>query len=123
MVRNATTGFVAKILDFCDDNFPLLPPEALAEMSAGERRAYEAKMVQQDKLVAYAQAHIPIAQKNAVNAAMSVIAARGQSSLPPEGGLPGAAAATAAPVGSSPMGGGAPAPLQPAAAPAGAPMA
>lgn len=93
MYRKASTGFVQKIFDFCDDNYPLLPPEALAEMSPRERAKYQEEMKEYDKLMAYATAHLPIVQENMARAAASVLAAGGQLELAPEGGAPSTAPA------------------------------
>lgn len=77
MHRDATTGFVQKILSFIDDNYDLVPPEMMAKMTPSDRKKYRADMAEYDKLLAYAIAHIPIAQENAVRAATSVLASRG----------------------------------------------
>lgn len=75
MYRGATPGFIQKILDFASDNFDLIPAPALAKMSPGQQKKYQADMVKHDKLIAFAQAHIPIAQKNMERKAVAILAA------------------------------------------------
>lgn len=60
--RGATTGYIQKIMDYCYDT------EGLAQEKF-------------DKLVAFAQAHIPIAQKNMIRKAMSIVAQNGSNPL------------------------------------------
>lgn len=76
MYRGATPAFVEKILDFCDKNFDLVPAQELAKLSDGQRKKYAKDMEKHDKLIAYAQAHIPIVQKNMERKAVSFLASK-----------------------------------------------
>lgn len=76
MYRGATPAFVEKILDFCADEFELIPAVELAKLSPGRRKKYAEDMQKHDKLIAYAQAHIPIAQKNMERKAISILSAK-----------------------------------------------
>lgn len=85
MYRGATPGFIEKILNYCADNFDLIPDDQLVKMSKGEKKAYMDDMVKYDKLIAYANAHIPIVQKNEERRAVSVIASQANQVLPGAG--------------------------------------
>ena len=101
MYRGATPAFVEKILDFCDANFDLIQAPELAKMSVGQRKAYAKDMEKHDKLIAYAQAHIPIVQKNVERKAVAFISAVGAATLAP-GGAPTPTLAPVIPGGGSP---------------------
>ncbi len=107
MYRGATAGFVQKLLDFCADEFELIPPDQLAKLSKGQQGAYAKQMEQHDKLLAYAQAHIPIATENMTRKATAVVAAAATASMAPP--VPGTAPGGPTPVPT-------PAPVAPAAA-------
>lgn len=77
MYRGATPAFVEKILDFCSDNFELMSPEQLSKLSKGQRKKYDDDMKKHDKLLAYAQSHIPIVMKNVERKTVQQIAASG----------------------------------------------
>lgn len=83
MYRGATPAFVEKILDFCSDNFDLIPPEELVKLSAGQKKKYGEDMQKHDKLIAYAEAHIPIVQKNMERKAVSILAAKAMAPVDP----------------------------------------
>ena len=100
--RNATTGFIMKIKNFAQETYPIYPPEQEAKLSAAAKRAYAKKMAIFDKLIAYAQAHLPIAKSNTqskaalmqATQAMAAAAAPVAPGTPPAG--PGAPAITPA---------------------------
>lgn len=56
--RNATTGFVQKIVNFAQDNYPLIQPEELKTMSKGGQTSYATKMKVFDALMKYVNAHL-----------------------------------------------------------------
>lgn len=56
--RNATTGFVQKIVYFAQDNYPLIPADQVKKMSGADKKRYDKKMVVFDALIAYAKAHL-----------------------------------------------------------------
>lgn len=76
LYRGATAGFIQKILDFCADNYDLVPPDELAKMSKSQKAAYKKDMEEHDKLLAYAMKHIPIAQQNMIRAATAIVASK-----------------------------------------------
>lgn len=64
LYRNATGGFIQKILDFAADKFPLIPQAELEKMRPSKRLRYENDMKKFDKLIEYAKAHLPIVEEN-----------------------------------------------------------
>lgn len=62
--RNATSGFIQKILNFAKEKYDLLPPSEMQKLKPGEKKRYEKQMQIFDRLVSYAKAHITIAKAN-----------------------------------------------------------
>lgn len=75
--RNANTAYVNKILNFAQQSFPLYPQTAVAQMSPSEQKKYQKDMLMFDRLVQFAEAHLPIAQKNMERKLVQQMAARG----------------------------------------------
>lgn len=75
--RNATTGFISKIINFAQQSFPLYPQGELLKMSLPEQARYKKNMITFDRLTAYAEAHLPIAQKNMERKLVAAMAAKG----------------------------------------------
>lgn len=94
LYRDATPAFIVKIMNFCADNFDLIPTEDLKNLSLAEQKRYSKDIVKFDILMAYAQKHIPIAQKNMERKAVSVVASMATQTAP---GAPGSPAPTALP--------------------------
>lgn len=95
LFQGATPAFVQKILDFCDDNFDLIPADKLATKSKGEKARYKKEMAEHDKLITYALQHIPIVLKNAQRKIDAYVAMTPQKpGATPPGGAPGRPAAT-----------------------------
>ncbi len=94
LYRDATPAFITKIMDFCAENFDLIPTDQLVKLSVSEKKRYAAEIKKFDQLMEYAQKHIPIAQKNMERKAVSVIAAM----QTPSPAAPGSSTPTSAPV-------------------------
>lgn len=75
LYRDAMPGFIEKILNYCAENYDLIPDAELAGLRKSQQMQYAKDMKEYDALMAYAEKHIPIAQKNMERKAVSVIAA------------------------------------------------
>lgn len=74
MYRGATPAFIEKIMRFCQDTFPVIPPAEIGKLTPRAQKRYQEGMFKNDKLMAFAEAHIPIAQENMIRKATGVIA-------------------------------------------------
>ncbi len=88
--RNATTGYIQKIIYFAQDNYPLYPADMVAKMSTAEKKRHAELMKQFDTLIAYAKKHIQIAQANMQRRAdvLKMTAAMNSITTPPDGQAP-----------------------------------
>lgn len=64
LYRGATTGFIQKIIGFAEDKFPLVPVAEWKTMRGSELKRYKVQLKKFDRLVSYAEQHIPIAAYN-----------------------------------------------------------
>lgn len=62
--RNATTAYVNKIINFAQMSFPLYPDDEVKKMSYAEQEKYKKDMLKYDRLVKFAETHLPFAQQN-----------------------------------------------------------
>ena len=91
LFRGATGGFIQKILDFAADKFPLIPDAEIGKLRRSQQKRYYEQMKKYDKLIAYAQAHLPIVEENMKKQFLAARASGMFSEQPMQGpGGPGA---------------------------------